>query len=262
MKQLVVLSDIHAGNKLSVMPTEFTEIDGTIHRPNIKQRALYRAWESVVADWGRPDYLVVNGEPIDGQGAKSKGVELWTTDYLEQVRCAVEMVKEFKAKELFVTRGSNYHVEMNGVSVEEVFGSKVGATEVDGRMVNPELFLDIEGVSFNLAHHISGSMSGWMYRSTPPAKEAMLSKLNESHRRPARVIVRSHNHYYWFVGSTSHLSLLTPAWKLQDWFAYKATAAGSVPDIGAVRFTVSNGEFRWEAKLFRDDSWRPPIVRR
>ncbi len=261
MKTVLVLSDIHVGHRLAVCPLVFTDSNDATYTANKVQRALHRAWIETVKAWKNPDILVINGEPIDGQQPKDKGVEAWTTNYLDQIDASVGLVKMFGAKKTYVTRGSNYHVEQGGVSIEEIFGQRIGAEKVDGRFVSNELFLDVEGVTFSFAHHISGSVSGWMYRSTPPAKEMMLAQLNQSHKWPFDVLVRSHNHYYWYVGSSSKLALLTPCWQLQTWFVQRKTSAGSIPDIGSVRFAVDGNAYDWDSKLYNLREAKPPRVK-
>lgn len=259
-KTVAVLSDIHTGHRLAVCPPQFIDSDGGIYKANRVQKALFEAWYNVVKAWPKPDILIVNGEPIDGQQPKDKGVEAWTTNYLDQIKASVQLVRMFGAKKIYVTRGSNYHVNVDGLSVEELFGEKVGAEKVDGNFVSPELFLEVGGVNFSFAHHISGSVSGWIYRSTPAAKEMLLLHLNASHKHPFDILVRSHNHYFWVVQSTSKMAVLTPGWQLQTWYNYRRSASGTVPDIGAVRFLVDEGEYQLQKKIFRMDAWRPPKV--
>ena len=203
---------------------------------------------------------MVNGEPIDGQGVKSRGVEQWTTNYLDQIDAAVQLVKMFKAKKVFVTQGSGYHIEQGGVSVEEIFGQRVGAEKVDGRFVTPELFLTVEGITFNLAHHITSSTSGWNYRSTAIAKELMLGQLNVSHKFPFDIMVRSHIHYFWAVESAGKLGVITPAWQLQTAFMQKKGTMGSIPDIGASRFIVDGSNYHLEKRLFKLNEAKPSKV--
>ena len=119
---------------------------------------------------------------------------------------------------------------------------------------------EVEGLTFNFAHHIAGSASGWMYRSTPPAKEMMLAQLNASHKWPFDVLVRSHNHYFWAIQSTNKMAVLTPCWQLQNWFAMRKSSAGTIPDIGAVRFLVEKGEITLQKKIFRLPEFKPTKV--
>ena len=260
-KTVLVLSDLHVGHRLGVCPPQFIDSDGGTYKANRVQKALFEAWYEVVKAWPKPDILVINGEPIDGQQPKDQGIEAWTTDYGDQMKASIQLVKMFGAKKIYLTRGSNYHVNLGGKSIEELYGERVRAEEVDGRFVSPELFLEVDGVTFNFAHHIAGSLSGWMYRSTPPAKEMMLAQLNQSHKWPFDILIRSHNHYYWAIESASKLAMLTPAWQLQTWYGLRRTSAGSIPDIGAVRFKVGEGRYAYEKMLFKLNEAKPPKVK-
>ena len=142
MKSIVVLSDIHTGHQLAVAPPEFERSDGSLFTASKVQRALYKAWSEVAESWGKPDILVVNGEPIDGQQPKDQGVGTWTTNWLDQIDAAVGLTKMFGADRIYLTRGSNYHVNVGSISVEEIFGERVWAQRVDGVFAAPELFLE------------------------------------------------------------------------------------------------------------------------
>lgn len=265
MKTVLVLSDIHVGNRVGISPLKFRMMDGSVYHANKVQKALYKAWLDVVKDWKNPDILVINGEPIDGQGQKNRGVEQWTTNYIDQIDAAIQLVNMFDAKKIFVTRGSGYHIEQGGVSVEEIFAKNVGAERVNGSYVPDEFYLKVngngsEGVTFNFAHAIGSSSSGWTYRSTAIAKEMMLGQLEKSRKHPFNVLVRSHIHYFWTVGSASHLGVVTPVWELQTGFMKRQGTMGSVPDIGAIRFLVDGNNYTLEKKLFKLDEARPPLV--
>ena len=89
-KRLAIVSDIHVGHKLAVAPPD-AEIpqeneDSTHLELNKVQKALYQAWQDTTEAWKKPDYLVINGEPIEGQQPKNLGNEVWTTDVSAQLR--------------------------------------------------------------------------------------------------------------------------------------------------------------------------------
>jgi hypothetical protein len=257
-KSVLVLSDIHVGSRVAVSVPKFIKNDGSTYEASKVQKALFQAWLEVATKWPKPDVLVINGEPVDGQQPKDKGVGAWTTDFLDQIDASLALVNMFQPKAVYLTQGSNYHVMVDGVSLEQIYAEKVHAKAADnGQILNPELFLTVEDVKFNFAHHIPGSASGWMYRSTPPAKEMMLMQLNQSHKWPFDVMVRSHNHYFWGVMSSSKMAVLTPAWQLQTWFAYRKSSAGTVTDIGAVRFLVDGPEYKLEKLLYNLPEAKP-----
>ena len=260
MKTVLILSDIHVGSKLAVAPPTFRTMDGATYEGNRVQKALFRMWQQAVDKWPKPDYLIVNGEPLDGQGVKNQGTEQWTTTYEDQIAAAVQLVKMFKAKNVYCTRGSNYHVQIGGTSIEEVFGEKVGAKAIDGAHVVPHFFLKAEDVTFHFAHHLSSSTSTWQYRTTPIARELVVMLLNETKMYHADVVVRSHNHFYCYAGFRNQLGICTPCWQLQTWNSQRQTIGGTVTHIGAIRFTVENGGYDWEEHIGSQPEFKPPLV--
>ena len=263
-KTILVLSDVQDGHKLSICSSQpkysqAPPAEPTIYQPNKVQKALYKAWEEVAKEWKRPDILVLNGEPIEGQQYKNMGTEVWTTDLNDQLEDAKVLIDMFDAKKIYCTRGSDYHVSLKGVPLEEAFGQMVGAEKVGGYYAPYEIYLEEEGVVFNFAHHVGYNME--FYRSTALTREMALMKLNESHKWKADVIVRSHVHYFWYVGSTSHMTMSTPCWKLADWFMQRKGPGGAVPDIGAVRFTVDKGKYTWEKKIYKLPAFKAPLIK-
>ena len=264
-KTIVVVSDVQVGHHLSICSdkpkfSQAPPAPPTTYQPNRVQKALFKAWTEVAKEWNKPDILVLNGEPIEGQQHKNMGTEVWTTNLNDQMDDAKTLIDMFNAKRIYTTRGSDYHVSLRGVPLEEAFGERVGATPIGGYFAPYEIYLEEEGVTFNFAHHVGYNQE--FYRSTALTREMALMKLNASHK-PADpdVIVRSHVHYYWYVGSTSHLTMTTPCWKLQDWFMQRKGPGGGVPDIGAVRFTVKDGEYSWEKKIYRLPEFKNPLVK-
>ena len=264
-KRLVATGDWHVGHKLAVAPPNAEipqeDADPTSLELNKVQKALYGAFSELAKDWHKPDYLVINGEPIEGQQPKNMGTEVWTTDISAQLDAAVTLAKMFDAKEVFVLRGSDYHTTLKGTNLDDEFGRRIEASRIRGRYSAYELFLKIDEVTFHFSHHIQGTGS-MMYRGTAPTKEMMLMQLVQSRKYDADVIVRSHIHYYWETGASSHRAFVLPCFKLQDWFSYRRSAGASVPDIGAVQFTIEGEEYDWEPRIFKLDSFKPPRIER
>lgn len=264
-KTVVFVSDIQDGSNLSICSPspkfhQSPPAPPTTYQPNKVQKALFKAWSDVTKAWKNPDILVINGEPIEGQQHKNMGNEVWTPDLNDQLDDAQILIEMFGAKKIYTTRGSDYHVSLRGVPLEETFGKMIGAQKVGGYYAPYEIFLEEEGVTFNIAHHVGYNQE--FYRSTALTREMALMKLNASHKpADADIIIRSHVHYFWYVGSTSHLTMTTPCWKLQDWFMQRKGPGGGVPDIGAVRFTVEDGNYSWEHKVYKLSDFKAPLIK-
>ena len=264
MTTIVTISDLQTGSNLGIGPEQMDikEGDRSI-RPNKAQAALLKAYNAVVKAWGRPDILVANGDLVEGQQPRNRGVEVWSTNLHDQVDAAAKLLTRWHAKRLYVVRGTPYHVMLDGVPVEEQLAKDVGAIPIDGHHSVYELFLDVHGCTFHFAHHIE-STKVMMYRATAITRELALAMLNASHKYPVNVLVRSHVQYYWHTQSSGHDGFITPGWQLQTPYMMKLSPSGMVPDIGALRFRVdADGTFHFDAAqdLMIFPTPKPTLVR-
>ena len=264
-KSIVFLSDFQVGHDLAILPPKVELQSAAPASPSIVyandvQKALYRAYMQLVKAWGRPDILVLNGEPIDGQQSKNMGVEVVTANLHDQLNIAKDLIELWNAKSIYLTRGTDYHSTLKGIPLEEVFGEMVGAEFIKGHYAPHELQLEEEGVRFNIAHHIGGSR--WMhYRHTPISRELAQHLINVAiHRKwEADVLIRSHAHYYVYAGNKHMLGIVTPAWQTQTWYSFRG-GTGYTSDIGGIRFLVKDGEYNWESEIFDFPEFQIPRV--
>jgi hypothetical protein len=268
-KRIVVVSDMHVGSKYAVSPPVVTISESPSFSETTTQKAtsirlqLFEKWKEVTQKYQAPDVLVINGEPIEGTNYKHPS-EVWSVNLFDQINAAKQLVQMFNAKKIYVTRGSDYHALVNDQHFEDYFAQLIGAEKIGSKYTQEVLNLSINGRLFNFAHHLPSTLV-FQYRSTALARELAMLKLNASHFFPkgldADVVVRSHVHYFWVIQTTSHIGMITPCWKLEDWYM-RRKGAGATSDIGAVQFTVSaDGVIDWDASIFKIDSAKPPIVR-
>jgi hypothetical protein len=230
---------------------------------NKTQKQLWNAWKEMVKKFAEPDILVINGEPIQGGDAP---LENWTNNIIDQVEGAKLLIDMIKPKKIYLTRGSKWHVTLGRnqqMNAEEYFGKIVGAEKIDGRRAPINLWLKVDGEIFNFAHRI-GVTRVPHYRSTAITRELFVTYVNQKHLWNARVIVRSHVHYFWHVESESHDGFITPAWQLKTEFSEEFMGNGGVASLGAIRPRVINGVFRWDRwddkYLLRVEWVRPRLV--
>ena len=228
------------------------------------QKGLYKIWcDALDARKQKTHLLFLNGEPDDGQGEILKGTELWSPDFMDGVDDSYRLLKMYNPNKFMATRGSNYHSDARGLTVEELilekFRDKVvpyspyeGQTQIkiDGynRTYN-FAWLDVNGLLLCVTHHVAGGR--WFhYMTTPLAREmaALTFELDkwlpEKYRGRKFIVVRSHQHKFVQVGFSSSHGFVTPAWKLPDWFILKGGMGGAMPNLGTVEVLVeSNGDF-------------------
>ena len=144
-----------------------------------------------------------------------------------------------------MTRGSPYHVDLDGTNFEEITANQLNADQYrafGGKgKTDYQINFEVNNKIFNATHHV-GFSRWWQYRTTPLAVEMVKMHFDHSKRKfHTDVMVRSHVHYYAEARFRNTMIFSTPAWKLPDPFMYKG-GLPTMPDIGMVEVIVeSNG---------------------
>jgi hypothetical protein len=248
MKNILVISDLHCGHKFGLTPPGWLPNDPAERNLEwIKaNRALWSWYESNTRRNGPYDVIMVNGDQIEGKGAKSGGTELITSDLEEQCDMAVEILRKVpkrKGCKIFMSRGTPYHVSSkDGEDWENIIAERVGAK------IGEHLFLEIDDVVFDLKHHPAGGSSIPHGRHTAVARDFLWNALwHERDMQPkASVLIRSHLHYHAYSGGPDWLAMVTPA--LQGAGSkFGARRCSGIVDFGFVTFQVNKGTYSWQA---------------
>jgi hypothetical protein len=265
MKRGIVVSDIHTGSIYGLQPPAFTDFAGRVVPQNVGQQFLWRCWLDFAQRAGRfkPDFVIVNGDVVDGPQRKNQGAELSLPAPGDQVSAAIEVLRELRKKtnqaKYFFTQGTPYHVGEWG-DAEESIASALGATEYlslgNGKLCREVLWLSMEGVILEAAHHISGGTG--FYRLTSLDREAQWSALSGTDASKgipkSDLLIRSHVHNFAYGEHASKQILTTPCWQLQTRYARKHSVHRLHPDIGGIMLEIDG-----EAKLKGE---APCIVRK
>jgi hypothetical protein len=259
-KILLALGDTHIGNEGSVMPEEVNSdelIPGRNRRyfPNQIQKELLKKWYAMVDDCPRPDVLLLNGDLVDGKNYKESGMGTWTTDVHLQSQTLKELVSMLKPRKIVGTSGSPYHSDRNP-NMDKIAVEACGGTFRGGYAA-----LNIDGIRVHAQHKVSVSKSTWQYRSTPVGRAMVLAALNESDFGHYDVILKSHAHYYCYVGYSNSLGIILPAWKAYDPFG-DTNLEFNNPAIGYVKFTIENGTYSFDGNIshFKQKDLSPDII--
>lgn len=241
MKHGAIISDLHCGHKFGLCPPEFQVAESD----DYKQEKI-RTWQTKTYEWyateahglGKLDRLIVNGDAIDGDGAKSGGTELWSTDRLLQVEAAIKCINQFDFANITVVSGTAYHAGQ-----EEPFESLIA--DEYGVRLQDHAWLEESGCVMDIKHHIgSTSVPGAIPVSLP--REEVWNSLWAEHQMQPRsnVFIRSHLHHHYFCGDNDFTAIVTPA--LQGWTKYGAQRKSNTVDYGFIEFWISDkGVFTW-----------------
>lgn len=249
MKKLCIVSDTQCGSIYGLLPPGFLTAEGVEKILNAGQRYLWDCW----LDFGqrtkefKPDAIIFNADAIDGRQRKQEGTELSLNLVSDQVRAAIQCLKVLKKSapnaKWYFTRGTAYHVGQAGQDEEEVaraLGGEKYPSVGTGVYVREVLWLDVEGVIIEAAHHIGVSQG--FYRLTQLDKEmqwsAMAAKDETKGIPKADLLIRSHVHNFQHAEHASKQGLVTPCWQLQTTFMRKNSTYRMLPDIGGVFIEV------------------------
>jgi len=247
-KRGLVISDLHCGHDVGLTYPSFDADRGSEKRRYHydTRRYIWDWYEKTVTSLPRLDFMIINGDCIDGTSDKTGGTELLTTDRDEQAEMAIAAINVKKAPHIFMSYGTGYHTG-NIEDWEDIIARQIKADKIGG-----EDTIDINGLIINYRHHISRS-SIPHGRFTAIARETLWNRLwSERGEYPkADVLIRSHVHYAVHCGSPGWLALITPA--LQGYGSKYGSryVSGSV-DIGITYFDItSKDDYEWSFDILR-----------
>jgi adenosyl cobinamide kinase/adenosyl cobinamide phosphate guanylyltransferase len=190
----------------------------------------------MVNKWHRPDILIANGDLIEGTQSKQGGAELITPDRNVQSVMAVDCLREWRAKKIFMTYGTKYHVGEQAEDFEYTIANMLEAT-IEGR-----LFLNVEGMTLDVRHKIgtSGIPHG---RATALLRDLAWDLIREAVGTGPRVdiVIRSHAHYHIWVEQPGKIAFITPALQLARG-RYGSRECIGETHWGAIRLTLHKGQ--------------------
>ena len=236
MKKILVVSDMHCGSLNGLTPPSWMISSKRNKRISKLQEEMWGCYTDWVKEIGSVDLLVCNGDLIDGKARKNGGVELLTTDMISQTDIALECLDEVKYKDALFTYGTSYHVSNSaGDDYERIIADHCKGT-IDSR-----LRFNIEGVKFDVRHHVSSS-------SVPNGRFSAIAKnrfwdiitAEKSQGDPSNVYIRSHVHYYNYCGGADWCAFCTPALQSPG-TDYGARICVGDTDFGLMLFTVDDG---------------------
>jgi hypothetical protein len=248
MNKGVVVSDIHAGSIYGLLPPGFITFEGVEKKLNVGQQYLWECWQDFcerVKEF-KPDFVIANGDLIDGPQKKNHGSELSLITPGDQSKAATQTLQYLRkatgsACKWYFTQGTPYHTGAYG-DAEEDIAHKCSAEKYPsvgtGKYCREVLTLEVDGgLMVEAAHHISTAS---VYKTTPLEKESQATWMaNVTHETPRiDLAIRSHVHHYRNVEHGTGKILTTPCWQLQTRYARKNSVSRLLPDIGGVFFVL------------------------
>ena len=257
-KRLLLCGDFHSGHHFGLTPPEWWEGQHGVLPRLAKigkfQRALWGFATEAVERLQPVDIVIVGGDAIDGKGDKSGGVELRTTDRLEQGEMAAEFINFIDAPQVRMVFGTRYHTGKDEDFEQAMIGHIRANTTIQGHG-----FFNINNCALDVKHKIGGSTIPHG-RMTSLARARLWNMLwSERKRQPkANIIARHHVHYHVFCGDGNWLAFTVPPLCYGSAFGIRE-CEGTV-DIGMIVVDIFNdGRYTWHSILADFPEMEAPV---
>lgn len=250
-KLLLVISDLHVGSTVGLCPRDgLMGDDGVRIQPSRFQIGLCDAFDNLIQKTiaikrVSKRALIVNGDCIDGFHHNT--VAVMTNNIDRQEAGAVEILSGISKyfDKIYINRGTEAHVQQSAQS-EERIGRAIGAEKDEiGNHSAWQLWLDVDGVVFNVAHHISTTSSS-AYESSAVMRElvAAMVEAGQWGQQVPHVMIRSHRHRYILLDIPSQRgnirAAVTPGFQLRTPFIERIDRM-RLPHIGGLIILVEDG---------------------
>lgn len=225
---LVVLSDIHAGSTVALLPPAFETAEGQTVGQNAIQQWLWACWTDA-QEWiaeklaGDTFGLVLNGDLVEGVHHGTKQVV--SPDIGDHLKAAIEILQPLseRAEKTFVVRGTECHTGNVEIAVAKAINAEL----------NPELnipvfdrlTLDVAGVRCVFRHHIGTSVRRGLAATqfSIQLAEEQVEAANNDEVIP-RVLCCAHRHKFGAYEDDRGLALVSPPWQMLSRFAHKVVS--------------------------------------
>jgi hypothetical protein len=254
IRNLVVVSDIHAACRLALCPPWGAKNDdGGTYRPSRTQRWIWSLWEEFWGGWvpevtrGEPYAVEVNGDAIEGNHHGS--VTQISHNPADQEELAYEMLSplvNLAEGRFYMVRGTEAHVAASASDEERLARRLESIPNEDGQFARWDLWFNLGGKLIHFLHHIGTTGSSAHEASAVNAElvAELTAAARWGYRRPD-MIVRSHRHASISMKlptETGEISaIVTPGWQAKTPFAWKVAGARlSPPQIGGIVIRIGD----------------------
>lgn len=224
---LVVLSDLHCGSTVGLLPPGFTAADGNEIRQNRYQEWLWACWTDATGDYFRrmvgdePFVLLLNGDLIEGNHHGTK--QIVSADVADHYEAAVQCLEPLakKAAAVHITLGTECHTH----SVEAGIGKKFGASKCPdtGKHAHARLTFRMCGCLVSATHHCSATSRPWL--ESGEYARALHGERTECVRAGwpvPQLLFRAHRHRAGYFTDYAAGLVVTGAWQGPTRHTHKA----------------------------------------
>lgn len=250
---LCVVSDIHAGSSVAVMPPEVALDDGQTVKASKLQRWLWQCWNDMWGEWARLReehgarlVVVLNGDIMDGPNHHGTVQSVSSHPGVERdiAHACLKIPRALGVDAWHVIRGTEGHSGKgapgeNGVAkwLHAVKDPDTGQESTYYRQ------MAIQGVRLDVSHHGRGGYLPWT--EGPAAVRYAMQVFTEysmDREPPPDIILRGHLHRFHDTASLAPARLIqTPPWKLADAYSHRIALSARKVEVGGAAILIRHG---------------------
>jgi len=194
----LILPDIHMGSRAAVAPPG--------HQETAFSEWAYQKWQELIQTHRNPDYLILTGDTVDGDGHKDPTV-VWTTDVDEQASAAADLIRPLigqNTQNVVGVPGSAYHNKSGGHNGDAHVIEKLGGE------FYPQCFSLPTSKGIVRFHHAS--------KNIVTEQRVIADRFyRKDHAPKIEMLVGGHLHHYTVLNDKVTI-LHLPCWKFMDQF--------------------------------------------
>lgn len=229
LKLNVVISDIHCGSTVALMPPGFVTSEGQEIKQNPVQKWLWDCWRRAEDFIGEvvgsdPFAMTINGDAIEGVHHGTK--QVISPDTKDHVTCAEQVLEPLakKAARVFFVKGTECHTNGHELTLGKILG---GDPDPDSHPTKPvhafdRLSMEMHGTRCAFSHHIGTSIRDYLEATqfSIAINQELVAARTNGEEEP-RVICRAHRHRFGFFGNGHSMCFVTPPWQALTRFGHK-----------------------------------------
>jgi len=261
----IFIGDTHAGSMFGLWhPGARSDAEGGKRTLDPYQQYLWECWQHAITVWlpgeiGNAHRVgLLSGDMVDGVNGK---LDTFTDDEMLQVDGACAAISILSVESWRAVSGTVFHAGKSA-KWDNAVAAKLGAVpDARGRYAQWQLFIDLEGVTIDLAHHIGGSYVQ-SSQATPLTREYNDAGMSvyEGDWPKAEWIVRGHSHRYRTIPYRAATVISLPGWQAKTPVAHRISRAAPF-DIGMFVLVCDDGKGTPLVKLYRWPSPKQEVVR-
>lgn len=223
--KLLVISDIHVGSTLGLLPPGYTTIEGNKIEQNAVQLFLWWCWLDLMANVERAmagsNYaLLLNGDMIEGDHHGTK--QIWSKDVGDHINCAADILQPVvaRAAKTFIVQGTESHTNNAEITLGRILRAENNPDT--GQPAFNRLHLTIHGCRLASSHHIGTATRAWT-KATQLASILAEERVQavKNGEEPPQVVCRAHRHTFDSYTDGRGLVCVSPPFQLLTRFAHK-----------------------------------------